>query len=190
MSRPSQARARRGIKAEAEQLARRGRPTKAPGPAPAPPSANVKPAAAPAVPQPPSEQQGRQFGLTVRACLAPLYVAVCGAELPAPVWEEWGVAAGLFAAHYFPNAATHPGYQFAGATAILVLPVALAWPQYAANRAALRKADAAKRQNGGSPEPPAAGKPAAPMPPKPPASPAATSIGTGWEKLKGAPPTP
>lgn len=179
MTRPSQVRGRRGLKAEAEQLARRGRPPKErqPGPAPAPGAAPAT--ASPAVAGAPPEEQGKQFGLTVGAMLAPMYVAVVGHELPPKAWEEWGVSAAKFAAFYAPAVAGHPGYQFVAASLVLAAPLALAWPAYQAQRRAAlakAKAEAAKSAGQDGPGPPAPSRivPAAP-PPRP-----GHSVGGGW----------
>jgi len=202
MSRPSSARGRRGIKQEAAELAARrgpGRPPKPPAatappapPAPAPGTATVAVAGAP------TETQGAQFGLMVRAMVAPLYLAVCGFELPPAAWEEWGVAGGRFAAHYFPDVATHPATQFVAASVVLVMPVALAWPSYAARRAAAQKAsaEAAKRAagGGGGAPPPAtdgtsgngAERPAEPGP-RAPGRPVGGTIGSGWDRARDLP---
>jgi hypothetical protein len=128
----------------------------------------------------------------VRAMVGPLYLAVCGFELPPPAWEEWGIAGGRFAAHYFPDVATHPGTQFVAATAVLVMPVALAWPGYAKKRAAAQKAaaEAAKRAaagGGSSPGDNGAERTAEPGPARPPGRPAG-SIGSGWDRAKDLPP--
>lgn len=189
MTRPSQARSRRGLKAEAEQLARRGRPPKdrPPGPAPAPGAA---PATAPvAVAGAPAEEQGKQFGLVVRGITAPLYKAVCGAELPAAAWEEWGVAAAKFAAYYAPALALHPGYQFAAASVVLAAPLALGYPGYMAQRRAQlakAKAEAAAAQDGGAPRPPTA--PTPPGRPVPPPRSPGHSVGGGWGGVTREPP--
>jgi hypothetical protein len=190
MSQPNSARSRRGIKQEAAELAARrgpGRPPKQP-PAPAPtaaPGAGAPPVA-PAVAQPPSDQQGAQFGLMVKAMVAPFYLAICGFELPAEAWAEWGIAGGHFAAYYFPNVALHPGAQFASATAMLLVPVALAWPAYAKQRAAQQKAaaDAAKRAATGEAPPADNGRPA----PTPRPQPGGSVIGNAWERAKDLPP--
>lgn len=189
MTRPSQARGRRGLKAEAEQLARRGRPPKdrPPGPAPAPGTAPAT--APPALAGAPPEEQGKQFGLVVRGITAPLYKAVCGAELPPAAWEEWGVSAAKFAAFYAPAIALHPGYQFVASSAVLAAPLALAWPAYLAQRRAqLSKAKAeaagARRQgaDGTGPESSPAPRPPASAPGQPPRP--GHSVGGGWS---GAP---
>jgi hypothetical protein len=187
MTRPSQARSRRGLKAEAEELARRGRPPKPPTPAAAAPATGAKPVAPQAGAQPPSENQGKQFGLTTRALVAPMYLAVCGFELPPAAWEEWGVAGAHFAAFYFPNAALHPGYQFVGSTAMMAIPLLLAWPSYAAKRAAARKPKSEAAAPAG-PDPQLPPDPTTnSTEPKPaPAAespPGRTSIGGGWTGL-------
>jgi len=198
MTRPSQARARRGLKVEAEQLARRGRgrPPQARPPAPGAAAGAAAPAAgAPPVAGAAPEDQGKQFGLVVRGITAPLYRAVCGAELPPAAWEEWGVAAAKFAAYYAPAIALHPGYQFAAASVVLAAPLCLAYPGYMAQRRAqLAKAKAeaaAAQQDGGGPPrpvPPAppprpAAPPPRPAPPTPPARSPGHSVGGGWGGL-------
>jgi hypothetical protein len=111
-------------------------------------------------------------------------MAVLGFELPSTAWEEWGVASAHFAAFYFPQAALHPGYQFAGSTAMMALPLVLAWPAYTAKRAAARKAAAdAKAPKDADPQAPpdpnsnsTAAAPATTPAPR-------TSIGGGWQGL-------
>lgn len=199
--RPNAARARRGIRQEAEALARRGpgRPRKdRPAPAPAPaPVAPGGPAPAPVAGAPaPGEEQGRQFGLLARALVKPVYLAVLGMELPEQAWAEWGVAGARFAAVYFPNAAAHPGYQFAAATAVLAVPLAVAWPTYQAKRAAARKAAAAEAARGAgesgtseparTPESPPnnGGRGLGARPAQPP-----HSVGGGWSAAHRIPPS-
>ena len=132
----------------------------------------------------PPEDQGKQFGLVVRGITAPLYKAVCGAELPPAAWEEWGVAAAKFAAFYAPAIAGHPGYQFAASSLVLAAPLLIGWPAYTAKRVAARKATLealkaahAAERAGDGPAPPAV--PPRPAPPARPAPPG-HSVGGGW----------